>query len=120
MMKELQTTTSVRNRYMRDAHASRRGSGGEEEGLRPDVDLAGSLVEEEHVLYEHETAGLRDGGEEAVQDARGHKGLEARCCGAPCCCQGGEDEEPEEDWQTAEVGAAHDDWRTGESVCDAG
>lgn len=67
----------------------------------PDVDLAGALVEEEHVKDEHEPSALGDGAEEAVEDAGGHEGLECRGGGAPCSCCGGEDEKIEEDGETA-------------------
>ncbi len=80
-----------------------------EEG-RPDVDLAGALVEEEHVLDEHEAGDLGHGAEEAVQDARRHERVEGRGAGTPGGCGRGHDEEPEHDGQTADVGAQDNNW----------
>lgn len=73
-----------------------------EEG--PDVNLSGALVEEEHVLDEHEPASLRDGAEEAVEDARRHERFETAGRGTPRCRCGGDDEEPEHDGEATEVG----------------
>ena len=38
---------------------------------------------------------LRDGGEESIEDPRGHEGVERRGCGAPDRCCNGEHHEPE-------------------------
>ena len=51
--------------------------GGEDERRRPDVDFAGVLVEEVHVLDEHEATAGSDDGEEAVEDTGGHEAVEA-------------------------------------------
>lgn len=67
----------------------------------PDVDLACSFVEEEHVKDEHETSTLGDSAEEAVENASCHEGVKRRCCCAPCCCGRGNDKEVEQDWKAA-------------------
>lgn len=80
---------------------------GEYKSLRPNVDLPGPLVEEEHVLDEHHTGGLRTSGKEAVQDAGAHERFKGRGGSAPDGRGQGDDEEVEHDGETSKVGAQH-------------
>jgi hypothetical protein len=61
----------------------------------PDIDLAGALVEEEHIKDEHQASALRDSAEEAIQDAGSHEGFEGRGSCTPRGCGCSEDEEIE-------------------------
>lgn len=66
-------------------------------------------MKEEQILNKDQAVDLRDGGEEAVQDAGGLEGLEVAGAGAPGGGGEGDDEEVEGDGQTAEVSAeGHD------------
>lgn len=56
--------------------------------LRPDVNLAGLLVEEENVLQEHESTRLANGREETVKNACRHERLKRCGPGAPRGCRG--------------------------------
>lgn len=74
-----------------------------DEERRPNVDLARTLVEEEHVLDEHHSSALCDGREEAVQDASAHKRLERNGSCTPRSRCKGHHEEVECHWETSKV-----------------
>lgn len=77
------------------------------ENVRPDIDLARTLVEKEHVLDEHHTTALGDSREKTVEDTSREERVEVGGSRAPCCCTEGDAEEVEHDGKTTKVGRQH-------------
>jgi len=73
--------------------------GRQDDKSRPDVDLASSLVEEEHVEDEHQTTSLSHGAEEPIQNTSCHEGLESGRSSTPRRGGGREDQEVKQDWE---------------------
>jgi hypothetical protein len=66
-------------------------------------------VEEEHVLHEDETADLRNGREEAIEDAGREERVECLSACAPGRRGRCDNEEVEDSGQAADVGGEEDD-----------
>ena len=76
---------------------------GENDECSPDVDFSCTLVEEEHIVDEHQSSALCNGAEKAVKNPSSHEGLERRCPCAPCGCCEGQHQVPEHHRQATKI-----------------
>lgn len=86
-------------------HDSRTDEGRQDQRDRPHVDFSWPLMEEKDVVDPHKTAASSCDSEEAVENTRGHIGLERLSCRGPDCGGTGQGHEVEQRGQSADIGA---------------